>query len=49
MLAPEVLVEKLGLDRVELRHELQRHERHVGDAFDGDGGFQAPWPRSAPR
>ena len=36
MLAPEVLVEELLLDRFEVGLELKRHQRHLRDALDGD-------------
>ncbi len=42
VLALEMLCQQLRLDRLEIRRQLQGHQGHVGDAFDGDG--RAPRP-----
>ena len=39
MLALEMLIEQLRLDRIEVASELQRHQGQVGDAFDRDSGL----------
>jgi hypothetical protein len=36
VLALEVLVQELLFDRLEVRRELKRHQRHLRDALDGD-------------
>lgn len=49
MLALEVPIEQRLLDRHEAGIELQRQERHLGNAFDGHGGLHCLGHLKRPR
>ena len=48
MLASEMFVQQLALDRAEVGRELQGHQSHVRDALDGDRSFDRLGDRHAP-